>query len=289
MTDHAATDLDHTASPSAAVQANGVSSSRPVPPSAPAPSSAPASSRSPWLTLVAVSLGVMMVALDGTVVSVANPTISHRLHASLADLQWVTNGYLLSLAVTLIIGGKLGDRFGRKRVFSIGIVGFAVMSLCCALSSSIGELIVFRVIQGLAGAMLMPNTLAIIRSAFAPDELGRAVGIWGGSTALATASGPIIGGLLVQHVSWQSIFLLNVPLGVIAFTVTLSVVNESRDLVSGRGFDLPGVAALSGGLFCVIWALIETDSHAWGSAYTLGFLAAGLALLIGFVVRETLT
>ena len=244
---------------------------------------------SPAWTLVAVALGVMMVAIDGTVVSVANPTISRDLHASLADLQWVTNGYLLSLAVLLIVGGKLGDRFGRRTIFSIGIVGFALMSLGCALSSSIGELIVFRVLQGVAGAMLMPNTLAILRSTFPPETLGRAVGIWGGSTALATASGPIVGGLLVQHVSWQSIFLLNLPLGALALAVTLSVVRDSRDLTSGRGFDLPGVATLSGGLFCIVWALIETDSHAWASAYTIAFLAAGLVLLVAFVVRESST
>ena len=244
---------------------------------------------SPGWTLVAVALGVMMVAIDGTVVSVANPTISRDLHASLADLQWVTNGYLLSLAVLLIVGGKLGDRFGRRTIFSVGIVGFALMSLGCALSSSIGELIVFRVLQGVAGAMLMPNTLAILRSTFPPETLGRAVGIWGGSTALATASGPIVGGLLVQHVSWQSIFLLNLPLGALALAVTLSVVRESRDLTSGRGFDLPGVATLSGGLFCIVWALIETDSHAWASAYTIAFLAAGIVLLVAFVVRESST
>ena len=256
----------------------------------PAPAGEPAGGGSrrgsPWLTLVAVALGVAMVALDGTVVSVANPTISAKLHASLGDLQWVTNGYLLSLAVALIVGGKLGDRFGRRLIFSIGIVGFALMSLGCALSSSIGELIAFRAVQGLAGAMLMPNTLAILRATFPPEELGRAVGIWGGSTALATASGPIIGGLLVENVSWESIFLLNLPLGAVALAVTLSLVAETRDAVSGRGFDVPGVAALSGGLFCVIWALIQTDSHSWTSLYTLAFLIAGLVLLCSFVVRE---
>ncbi len=241
---------------------------------------------SPWLTLLAVALGVSMVAIDGTVVSVANPTIGRDLHASLADLQWVTNGYLLALAVSLIVGGKLGDRFGRRLMFVIGIVGFALMSLACALSTTIDEMIAFRVVQGIAGAMLMPNTLALIRATFPPDKLGQAVGIWGGSTALATASGPIIGGLLVQHVSWQSIFLINLPLGVITLAVTAVVVAESRDVVAGRGFDLPGVIALSGGLFCVIWALIETDSHAWASAYTLIFLLGGLALLVVFTLWE---
>src|SRR3984957_10627940 len=240
----------------------------------------------PVLTLVAVALGVMMVALDGTVVSVANPTIERHLHASLSGFEWVTNGYLLALAVLLIIGGKLGDRYGRRLIFTIGIVGFALGSLGCTLSGSIEVLIAFRVIQGVAGAMLMPNTLAILRATFPAEKLSQAVGIWGATSALAVAAGPIIGGLLVQHVSWESIFLLNLPLGAVALAVTLWVVAESREPSSGRGFDLPGVATLSGGLFCIIWALIETDSHAWTSAYTIIFLAAGVVLLILFVIRE---
>ncbi|WP_320671298.1 MFS transporter [Patulibacter defluvii] len=245
-----------------------------------------AAQRNPWLTLVAVALGVMMVGLDGTVVGVANPTIAADLDASLAGLQWVTNGYLLSLAVLLILGGKLGDRFGRKRIFVIGIVGFAITSLGCALSSSIGMLIAFRVLQGVAGALLMPNTLALIRAAFPPAELNRAVGIWGGSSALAVASGPIIGGLLVEHVSWESIFLLNLPLGLLATVVAIAWVRESRDDEHTGAFDLPGVALLSGGLFLVVWALIKAQDQGWGSAYVLGFAAAGLVVLGLFVLRE---
>lgn len=193
----------------------------------------------------------MMVALDGTVVSVANPTIQHDLHASLAGLQWVTNGYLLALAVLLILGGKLGDRFGRRRMFSVGIAGFALASLGCALSSSIAMLVVVRVIQGVAGALLMPNTLAILRATFPPEQLSRAVGIWGATSALAVASGPIIGGLLV-HVSWESIFLLNLPLGAIALATTLAVVAESRDPGEQGRFDTLGVLLLSAGLFLLV-------------------------------------
>lgn len=194
----------------------------------------------------------MMVALDGTVVSVANPTIQHDLHASLAGLQWVTNGYLLALAVLLILGGKLGDRFGRRRMFSVGIAGFALASLGCALSSSIAMLVVVRVIQGVAGALLMPNTLAILRATFPPEQLSRAVGIWGATSALAVASGPIIGGLLVVHVSWESIFLLNLPLGAIALATTLAVVAESRDPGEQGRFDILGVLLLSAGLFLLV-------------------------------------
>ncbi|MBB4660843.1 MFS transporter [Conexibacter arvalis] len=247
----------------------------------------PAAGRdNPWLTLAAVALGVMMVGLDGTVVGVANPTIAADLDASLAGLQWVTNGYLLALAVLLIVGGKLGDRFGRKKVFVIGIVGFAVTSLLCALSTSIGMLVFARVLQGVAGALLMPNTLALLRAAFPPAELNRAVGIWGGSSALAVASGPIVGGLLVEHVSWESIFLLNLPLGLIAALVTMRWVRESKDETHVGSFDLPGVALLSGGLFLLIWGVIKAQDHGWGSAYVIGFGAAGLLTLVLFVLRE---
>jgi EmrB/QacA subfamily drug resistance transporter len=241
------------------------------------------------LTLTAISLGVMMVGLDGTVVGVANPTIAKDLGSSLAGLQWVTNGYLLALAVTLIIGGKLGDRFGRKKMFVLGIAGFALFSLGCALSTTTEMLIGFRVLQGLAGALLLPNTLAILRATYPPSELNRAVGIWGGSSALAVASGPIVGGLLVEHVSWESIFLLNLPLGLIAGFFALRWVKESRNVDDVGGFDLPGVALLSSGLFLVIWALIKAQDHGWTSAYTLGFAGVGLVLLVLFVVREART
>jgi EmrB/QacA subfamily drug resistance transporter len=240
----------------------------------------------PWLTLVAVALGVMMVALDGTVVGVANPTIQRDLHASLAGLQWVTNGYLLALAVLLIVGGKLGDRYGRKKVYLTGIVGFALMSLGCALSTSTGMLVVFRVLQGVAGALLMPNTLALLRAAFPAERLNRAVGIWGATSALAIASGPIIGGVLVEKVSWESIFLLNLPLGVVALAFSLRYVAESKEGERAGTFDLPGVALLSLGLFTIIWGIIKAQSHGWSSAYVLAFGVVGVLALAGFVARE---
>ncbi|WP_242419686.1 MFS transporter, partial [Frankia sp. CpI1-P] len=177
----------------------------------------------PWLTLVSVALGVIMVGLDGTVVSIANPRIAEDLHASLSDLQWVTNAYLLALAVLLIPAGKLGDRFGRRLIFLIGVVGFALTSLAVGLVGSIEGVIVFRTLQGVAGALLMPNTLAILRSAFPPEKLNSAIGIWGGASAISIAGGPIIGGLLVEHVSWESVFYINVPVGAIALIVGLFV------------------------------------------------------------------
>jgi EmrB/QacA subfamily drug resistance transporter len=255
-------------------------------PSPTEPPAGKAAGANKWRTLISVSLGIMMVALDGTVVSVANPTIGRDLNASLADLQWVTNGYLLSIAVLLVFGGRLGDRFGRKRLFMIGMAGFALGSLGCALSGSIDVLILFRVVQGAFGAMMLPATLACLRAAFPPDELERAVGIWGGTSALATASGPIIGGLLVQHVSWQSIFLLNVPLGAFALVVAYFSIRETKDVGSGSALDPAGVLLLSGSLFALAWGLIKSQTHGWNSAYTLGFLAAALVLMLVFILWE---
>jgi EmrB/QacA subfamily drug resistance transporter len=258
----------------------------PSPPTEPESPAAEIVGANKWRTLISVSLGIMMVALDGTVVSVANPTIGRDLHASLSDLQWVTNGYLLAIAVLLVFGGRLGDRFGRKRLFMIGMAGFALGSLGCALSQSIDVLILFRVVQGVFGAMMLPATLACLRAAFPADELEKAVGIWGGTSAIATASGPIIGGLLVQHVSWESIFLLNLPLGALALVVAYFSITETKDVDSGSGLDPVGVVLLSGSLFALAWGLIKSQTHGWGSAYTLGFLAAAVVLTLVFIVWE---
>ncbi|GAA0372256.1 MFS transporter [Actinoallomurus spadix] len=165
----------------------------------------------PWLTLAPVALGVIMVTLDGTVVAIANPVISKDLGASLADLQWVTNGYLLALAVSLITAGKLGDRFGHKPVFLIGVAGFALSSAGIGFSTTIGMVIALRVVQGLFGAMLQPTALGLLRAAFPAERLNMAIGLWGACIAASTASGPIVGGLLVQHVNWESVFFINVP------------------------------------------------------------------------------
>lgn len=237
----------------------------------------------PWLTLMAVSLGLMMVALDGTVVSIANPTIGKDLHASLAGLQWVTNGYLLAIATSLIIGGKLGDLFGRKKMFLAGVVLFTLASLGCGVSNSIGTLIAFRVIQGLGGALMMPGTLSILRTAFPPQKLQMAIGVWAGTTSLATASGPIVGGLLVQHVSWQSIFYINLGVGAIALAIGWWVIAESRDENKPR-LDFVGMGFLTGSLFTLIWGIINAAKHGWGSGYTLGFLAAAAVLFVVFLV-----
>jgi EmrB/QacA subfamily drug resistance transporter len=240
----------------------------------------------PWWTLVAVALGVTMVGLDGTVVSIANPAIATDLHATLAGLQWVTNGYLLALAVSLIIAGRLADRFGRKRLFLAGVLLFALASALVGLSGSIGLVILWRVVQGFAGAMLQPASLAILRKAFPAEKLNMAIGIWGGSSALSIASGPIVGGLLVEHVGWQSVFFINIPVGAITLLIGAWVIRESRDPDAGGSFDLPGVVLLAGSLFCLVWGLIKAAELGFGDILPLGFCAAAVVLGVLFVLRE---
>jgi MFS family permease len=211
---------------------------------------------SPGLTLLAAALGVMMVALDSTIVAVANPAIQSHLGASLADIQWVTNGYLLALAVTLITIGKIGDRFGHKKVFLTGIVGFAATSAAVGLSGdiagSIGLIIAFRVLQGVFGAMLQPTALALLRETFPAEKLNGAIGIWGGVIGASTAAGPIVGGLLVQHINWEACFYINVPVGIIALVFGLLVLRETPPSPAARSFDIPGIALLSGFLFLLV-------------------------------------
>ncbi|GAA3444739.1 MFS transporter [Planomonospora venezuelensis] len=250
----------------------------------PPPSGPGTSSRQghPWLTLLAVSLGVMMVMLDGTVVAIANPVIGEELKASLADLQWVTSGYLLALAVFLITAGKLGDLFGHKRIFMIGIAGFALTSLAIGLSDSIGMLIAFRVLQGLFGALLQPAALALLRAAFPAEKLNMAIGIWGATIGLSSAAGPIVGGLLVENVNWQSVFFINVPVGIVALIVGMLVIRESR-AESLSKVDWLGVVLLSGAMFCLIWAIIKAPEYGWGDTATLAFLAGAVVLGAAFV------
>jgi len=246
---------------------------------------------SPALTLLTVAVGVMMVALDGTIVAVANPAIQSHLHASLADIQWVTNAYLLALAVSLITIGKVGDRFGHKKVFLAGVTGFALSSAAIGLSGdiagSIGLVIGFRVLQGVFGAMLQPSALALLRETFPLQKLNMAIGIWGAVIGASTAAGPIVGGLLVQHVNWEACFYVNVPVGVVALTMSLLVLRETPSSPAASSFDIPGIVTLSGGLFLLIWGLIKGSDYGWDSARTLAFLGGAAVLLALFVLRES--
>ncbi|EDY49692.1 MFS transporter [Streptomyces clavuligerus] len=237
----------------------------------------------PWLTLFAVAIGVMMVALDGTIVAIANPAIANDLDATFAEVQWITNGYFLALAVTLITAGKLGDRFGHRQTFLIGVAGFAVTSAAIGFSDSIAMVITFRVGQGLFGALMMPAALGLLRATFPAAKLNMAIGIWGMVIGASTAGGPILGGLLVEHVSWQSVFFINVPVGVLALGLGLVILKDHRADNAPRSFDLVGILLLSAAMFCLVWAFIKApEPHwGWGGGRTWGFIAAAV---IGFVV-----
>jgi EmrB/QacA subfamily drug resistance transporter len=239
-----------------------------------------------WFVLLPLALGVGMVGIDASIVSVANATIGRELHASLAGLQWVTNAYLLALCSLLLNAGRIADRIGRKRAFMIGIAGFGLSSAGCALAGSTGQLIAWRAIQGAAGAMLMPSSLAILRATFSDRELDRAIGAWAATATSSVVAGPIVGGLLVEHVSWQSVFLINLPVALVAVLGTSWFALESRGPAGARDLDLPGFALGGAGLFVLVFALIKAQSHGWGSLYTIGLFAAATVLLAAFVVRE---
>ena len=194
--------------------------------------------RGRWV-LLATILGSSMALLDGTVVNLALPRIADDLDASFGGLQWILNGYTLALAALILLGGGLGDRFGRRRIFVMGAVGFTVASLLCAISMNVPMLVGARVLQGVAAAMLTPGSLAIIQASFAPEDRGRAIGLWSGLGGVGTAIGPFLGGWLVDAASWRWIFLLNVPLGIAVVTVAVRHVPETRDPNATGRMDSP--------------------------------------------------
>lgn len=202
--------------------------------------------QSPWWTLVAVSFGGMMVALDGTALTIAGPLIGRSVHASFGELQWMANAYLLVLAVALFPGGRLADKYGRRAAFIIGVTGFGIASLLLAMSTTAWELIALRSLQGLCGALLQPAALALLRAAFDPKRLDAAIGVWGGASAAAIAAGPVVAGVIVQNFGWPAVFAVNVPVAVLTIVLTLLCVGESKAV--GRGarpaalLRAPGVA-----------------------------------------------
>jgi EmrB/QacA subfamily drug resistance transporter len=237
-----------------------------------------------WILLATV-LGSGIAFLDATVVNVALPTIGTDLNASIADLQWVLNGYTLTLASLILIGGSLGDRFGRRRIFLLGVVWFAGASLLCSLAPSSGALMAARALQGVGGALLTPGSLAILQASFAKNDRSRAVGAWSGLSGVAAAIAPFLGGWLIGVGSWRLIFLINVPLAVAVVALTLRHVPETRDPSAVRGIDVAGTVLTVVGLTGVTWALIEAGER----GATVGVLsdgAVGLASLIGFVAAE---
>jgi len=243
-------------------------------------------SRQQRLTLIAAILGSTVVFLDGTVVNVALPAIANKLDAGLAAQQWVVEAYMLTLVSLLLVGGSLGDQWGRRRIFVFGLIGFAATSILCALAPTVEVLVAGRALQGIAGALLVPGSLALVASTFEGAARGKAVGTWTAWTGIAVVIGPAGGGALVEALSWRAIFWINVPL--IAFTValTLRAVAESRDPDAFHGADVPGILLSALGLGAPVFALIEQPGRGWGDPLVLAPLIAGVLLLGLFVLRE---
>ncbi len=249
-----------------------------------------------WWALAATCFGLFMALLDVTIVNVALPTIGRDLHAGFTDLQWVINAYTIALAVFLVTVGRLGDLFGRKRMFMVGLGIFTLGSLLCALSGDISVgglshtavLLGARALQGFGGSFMLPLSLAIITATFDSHERGTAIGLWGGVTGLATAIGPVVGGVLVQDVGWQSIFLLNVPVGIIGIALSAWAIRESYDERAPRSVDLFGLVTSAVAVLCLVLALVQGNDpdKGWTSPYILTLFGAALVAFVAFVVGE---
>ncbi|NES16477.1 MULTISPECIES: MFS transporter [Micromonospora] len=242
-------------------------------------------------TLLAAILASGMVFLDSTVVNVALPRLGEELGANVADLQWTVNGYLLMLAAFVLLGGALGDRFGRRRVFLLGVVWFAGASLLCGLSQGTSWLIAARFLQGAGGALLTPGSLAVLQASFHPDDRGKAIGTWSGLSGVSTALGPLLGGWLIDALSWRWIFFINLPLAVAVVLAALRWVPESRDEAAsrtgaGRRFDIAGALLGALGLGGVTYALIDAPARGAGSPAVLAAVLVGVLAAVVFVLVE---
>ena len=238
------------------------------------------------LTLAAMCLGQGMILLDNTIVNVALPSIQAELGVTPGNLEWVVNAYVLALAALILVGGTLGDRFGRRRVFVTGLAVFTAGSAACALSVDDPQLIAFRAIQGAGAALMAPLALSIIVDAY-PDQRQRtgAIGIWAAAAGLGFSAGPIIGGVLIELFDWSAIFWVNVPAGIVTGVLTLAVVRESRN-PDARRLDPLGAALAAAAMFLLTFALIGTNEHPWGSARTIALLAAAALLLAAFLAWQ---
>ena len=239
-----------------------------------------------WWTLGAVAFGLFMIMLDNTIVNVALPAIEHSLHMSISSLEWIVTAYALTFAALLITGGKLGDMFGRRKMFIVGLVVFTLASLACGLAPSAGFLIGARAVQGIGAALMNPATLSIITATFPPKERGQAIGIWAGVSALALAIGPLLGGLIVDNINWHWIFYVNVPVGVVGIVVSYFFIKESRDTSHEQSIDLPGLVTSGAALLALSYALIEGNNRGWTSPEILGLFVGAAVLLAVFIQLE---
>jgi EmrB/QacA subfamily drug resistance transporter len=245
----------------------------------------------PWPALWSLIIGFFMILIDTTIVSVANPAILRGLHTDIDSVIWVTSAYLLAFAVPLLITGRLGDRFGPKNLYLIGLVVFTLASAGCGFAGSIGLLIAARAVQGLGGALMSPQTMAVITRIFPPERRGQALGLWGATAGVATLVGPILGGVLVDGLGWEWIFFVNVPIGVVAFVLAARFVPKLP--THAHRFDIPGVILSAVGLFLLVFGLQEGETYDWGVIIgpitVWGLIVAGVLVLAAFVVQQALT
>jgi EmrB/QacA subfamily drug resistance transporter len=245
----------------------------------------PCSAKSGAWVLAATILGSSMAFIDGTVVNVALPALQSSLQATVVDVQWVVESYGLFLSALILVGGALGDSLGRRRMFLLGVAVFAATSLGCGLSPSIRTLVIWRSLQGIGAAFLVPASLAIISASFDEQSRGQSIGVWSGFTAITTALGPVIGGWLIEHASWHWVFFINVPLGALVITISLWHVPESRG-VNARRLDWLGAAIATTGLAALVDGFLESATLGWNHPRVLGTLIFGLASVVLFVLVE---
>ena len=241
-------------------------------------------SSGPWI-LTATIVGSSMAFIDGTVVNVALPALQRNLGASATDAQWIVESYALMLAALILVGGSLGDHYGRRRIFSLGVLVFAAASMICGLAQNPEQLIAARAIQGIGGAMLVPGSLSIISAAFSEEERGKAIGTWSGFSGITAALGPVLGGFLIQTVSWRAAFFINVPLAVVVLLIVARHVPESRDPDAAR-LDFPGAALATLGLGGIVFGLIQSSDTGFGNLPVILGLVVGAAALAAFVFVE---
>lgn len=248
---------------------------------------APPASPNKWLTMFAVCLGLGMLMIDTFVVNVAFPSIGKDLNANLSTAEWTVSGYVLVLGVLPLAMGRLGDLFGRRRLYIIGLVIFVLASAASGFAANIEQLIGFRLVQGVGAAIMMPGTLSIITAAFPAEQRGLAIGVWGGVSGLGLIAGPLLGGILVETGDWRWIFLVNVPLGVVALAVAVRWVGESRDERTPRSVDWAGVTLLATGLLAIMYGLTRANEDGWAAPFILACFVGGVAALALFVFVES--
>ena len=246
----------------------------------------------PWVVLIVMSLGFFMTLLDLTIVNIAIPDMISRLHATLDGVLWVINAYALVLAVLLITSGRLGDLFGQRRLFMIGVILFTLASAACGFSPTVGALIAFRAIQGVGAALLLPQTLAILTTVFPPERRGAAFGIWGAVAGVATIAGPTLGGLLVSAFDWRYIFFINLPIGVAVIVLSIFLIPDVKVGARHR-LDIPGVLLATGGLLAICYGLVEGQKYNWGKIASFIsiplVIGAGVLLIVVFLVVQART